>query len=271
MATLAAIAALLLFGAALRELWAERAAPRAGGLRAAFGWSIGLLPQGLLRGERQIAAAGLESRLDPRVLAAARMIGAIAALPLAVELAPIAPGHSGLLLPLALPVAAALAPDLYLQRLARERRRRIATSLPAVLELMALSAASGHGPAALVHAAAPAAEGPLGEELRQTAAELRCGAGAAAALGELARRGGPELGALTRSLERSRRVGAPLAERLRDQAAELNAAQRLALDEQAQRAAPKMQLVVALLLVPSVLLIVAAALLANADALLAGL
>jgi tight adherence protein C len=42
------------------------------------------------------------------------------------------------------------------------------------------------------------------------------------------------------------------------------------VEEQAARAAPKIQLAVALLLVPSVLLMIAAALIANADVLTAG-
>ena len=45
---------------------------------------------------------------------------------------------------------------------------------------------------------------------------------------------------------------------------------RRAVEEQAARAAPKIQLVVALVLVPSVLLLIAAGLIANADVLLSG-
>ncbi len=47
-------------------------------------------------------------------------------------------------------------------------------------------------------------------------------------------------------------------------------AQRRHVEESAARAAPKIQLVVALVLVPSVLLMIAAALIANAGVLLAG-
>ena len=46
--------------------------------------------------------------------------------------------------------------------------------------------------------------------------------------------------------------------------------QRRRIEEQAARAAPKIQLAVALLLVPSVLLMIAAGLLANVDRFLAG-
>ena len=68
-------------------------------------------------------------------------------------------------------------------------------------------------------------------------------------------------------IERSRRYGSPLADQLREQATALRRDQRRRIEEQAARAAPKIQLAVALLLVPSVLLMIAAALIANADAL----
>jgi tight adherence protein C len=76
--------------------------------------------------------------------------------------------------------------------------------------------------------------------------------------------------ALCAAIERSRVLGSPLADQLRRQATGLRRAQRRAVEERAARAAPKIQLVVALVLVPSVLLMITAALIANADALLAG-
>jgi tight adherence protein C len=77
----------------------------------------------------------------------------------------------------------------------------------------------------------------------------------------------PEIHALVGALERARRHGAPLAATLAAQAraARFTLARRIRDD--AARAGPKIQLVVALLLVPSVLLLVAAAL---ASALLDG-
>ena len=70
-----------------------------------------------------------------------------------------------------------------------------------------------------------------------------------------------------RALERARRHGAPLAETLAAQARDARFALARRIREEAARAGPKIQLVVALLLVPSVLLLVAAAL---ASALLDG-
>ena len=79
---------------------------------------------------------------------------------------------------------------------------------------------------------------------------------------------GSEVATLCASIERSRRFGSPLADQLRRQSSALRREQRRAVEERAARAAPKIQLVVALVLVPSVLLMIAAGLIANADVLL---
>jgi len=62
----------------------------------------------------------------------------------------------------------------------------------------------------------------------------------------------------------------PLADQLRQQASGLRGDQRRRIEERAAKAAPKIQLVVALILVPSVLAMIAAALLAHLDSLLVG-
>src|SRR5690606_33171013 len=75
--------------------------------------------------------------------------------------------------------------------------------------------------------------------------------------------------ALTAAIERSARFGSPLVDELHRQTRRLREEQGRRIAERAARAAPKIQLVIALVLVPSVLLLVAAALVANADRLLA--
>ena len=103
-------------------------------------------------------------------------------------------------------------------------------------------------------------------------AETSCGAPQREALEALRRRvPAQELAAMCGVIERSRRYGSPLAEQLHEQASALRGAQRRRIEEDAARAAPKIQLAVALLLVPSVLLMIAAGLLANVDRFLAGI
>lgn len=267
-ALLAALAAVLGCVAA-RELLRDRPATSLplpfglGGHSAAAALRLGL-PERLRR-------SGLEARLPLAAVLVAKLataaVGALAGL----LAAPVAPGRTAVLVLVGLPAAGFFAPDALLEREARRRRRRLVAALPDALDLLAVSAGSGRGPAAGLEQLARAGEGPLAEELRITVAELSCGAPLAAALqGLRARVPGSELATLVASIERSRRFGSPLADQLRRQAAALRRDARRAVEEHAARAAPKIQLVVALVLVPSVLLMIAAGLIANAGTLLSG-
>ena len=272
-AALAGLCGVLLLAAA-RELLADHGDRLGSVLAAVKKATLDRLPSGRLLAARgggdATERAGLPG-LDPRLLALARVLCGLCAIPLALELAPVAPGHSGALLLAGLPVAAAMLPGLAMERIARARRARIEAALPDALELMAVAAASGVDQRALLARAAEAGEGALREELLATVAEIECGVPAVRALAALAERTGGDVAALTRVLERSRRLGSPLAAGLQDQAAGLRDRRLREITEGADRAAPKIQLVVALLLVPSVLLLVAAAILAHADLLLSGL
>jgi tight adherence protein C len=266
---LAALAALL-GCAAGRELLAGAAGPVApaarfqlGGRSAAAALRLGL-PERLRR-------AGLESRLPLAAVLLAKLAGAVLGCLAALLAAPAAPGRIAVLVALGLPIAGFLAPDALLERRARQRRRRLIAALPDALDLLAVSAASGRGPAAGIAQLAEAGEGPLADELRIAFAELSCGSPLSAALAALRSRvPGSEVAALVASIERSRRFGSPLADQLRRQAGALRRDSRRATEDRAARAAPKIQLVVALVLVPSVLLMIAAGLIANAGSLLSG-
>nr|MBA2516808.1 type II secretion system F family protein [Solirubrobacterales bacterium] len=104
--------------------------------------------------------------------------------------------------------------------------------------------------------------GTLAAEMRRTADELALGVPSLVAYASFARRS-PARGvpALVAALIRAARHGTPLAGALAALAAEARANRARRAAERAAKAAPKIQLVVALLLVPSVLLLVAAALL----------
>ncbi len=185
--------------------------------------------------------------------------------------APAAPGHLSILVAIGMPLAGFFAPDALSERRARLRRRRLVAALPDALDLLAVGAASGRSPAAGFAEVARSGVGPLADELRMTVAELECGRPLAEALQSLrARVPGSEVATLCAAIERSRRYGSPLADQLRRQSSALRRDQRRLVEEHAARAAPKIQLVVALVLVPSVLLMIAAALIANADVLLGG-
>jgi tight adherence protein C len=266
---LAALA--MLFGAAaLRELRAARGAVELPALPFGLGSRSARAALRLGLPER-LRRAGLEARLPLGAVLVAKLACAAGAGIAALAAAPAAPGRTALLVAVGLPVAGFLLPDALLEREARRRQRRLLAALPDALDLLAVSASTGRGPAAGLGQLAGAGQGPLAEELRLTVAELSCGMPLSAALRSLrARVPGAELATLVAAIERSRRFGSPLAEQLRRQSSALRRDSRRAVEEHAARAAPKIQLVVALVLVPSVLLMIAAALIANAGTLLAG-
>jgi tight adherence protein C len=214
---------------------------------------------------------GHEVRLRVPKLLLGKLLGAACGLLLGLLGAPVAPGRLSVLVLVGLPVAGFFLPNAILERRARERQRRLVAALPDALDLLAVSAGSGRGPAAGIEQLARAGEGPLAEELRLTVAELSCGVPLSTALASLRTRvPGSELATLVAAIERSRKFGSPLADQLRRQATALRRDSRRAVEERAARAAPKIQLVVALVLVPSVLLMIVAGLIANAGTLLAG-
>jgi tight adherence protein C len=218
----------------------------------------------------RIARAGLEPRLSLAAVLPAKLATAALGGLTAFAVTPAAPGRIALLVAVGMPTAGFFVPDALLERRARLRSRRLLGALPDAFDLLAVGAASGRGTAA-GFAQLAQAEGPLADELRMTAAELSCGRPLAEALQSLrARVPGAEIAGLCAAIERSRRYGSPLAVQLRRQSSALRRDQRRAVEERAARAAPKIQLVVALVLVPSVLLMIAAALIANADVLLSG-
>ncbi len=274
---LAALAALL-GCAALRELFGDPAKPGGRTILAGASERFGLA------GGRRVATAalrlglpdrlsrsGLEARLPLATVFVAKLACAVVGGLVAVSAAPAAPGRLPLLVAVALPAAGFLVPDALLERRARLRNRQLLGALPDACDLLAVGAASGRGTASGFAEIAAAGQGPLSAELRITVAELSCGMPLPAALRSLRGRvPGSEISTLCAAIERSRRYGSPLADQLRRQSASLRRDQRRAVEERAARAAPKIQLVVALVLVPSVLLMITAALIANADVLLSG-
>ena len=211
--------------------------------------------------EQRIEAAGRPGGLGVREVMAAKAAGALARRRWACRSGSLAPGRLGVLIVAAAPAAGFLAPDLWLRRRADERARRVRRELPALLDLLRVSVAAGSSLAAALAEVGERARGPLAAEWRAVGGEVALGVPLEQALaGMAARLPQPEVTALCAALDRARRHGAPLGDTLAGQARDARLALRRRVAEDAAKAGPKIQLVVALLLVPSVLLLVAAAL-----------
>lgn len=255
----ALVAAGLVDLAGARSTRRRRRGERAVRALVALGRRVGApVPSGDL--EARLDAAGRPLGLAPSDVTALKGAGAVVALIAGAPLAGALPGRLPLLAALALPLAGFAAPDLVLARRARARGRRMEADLPDLLDLLRVCVEAGLPTGRALGEVGRRHGGLLAREWRSASARLALGVPRDEALTRLARRcPPPAMAALTAALKRAERHGAPLAGTLAAQAAEARAARARRIREHAAKAAPKIQLVVALLLVPSVLLLVAAA------------
>ncbi len=211
--------------------------------------------------EARIAAAGTPLGLgvgDAVALKGAAALGLpLAALPFAGAL----PGRLGIAALLTAPVAGFFAPELILARLARARGRRIAGELADVLDLLRVAVGAGLSVGRAMGEVGRRMSGVLAAELDGAAARMQLGAPRENALRELvARCPAAGVATLAAAIARADLHGAPLTPALEALAAEARAEQARGLRDAAAKAAPKIQLVVALVLVPAVMLLIGAVL-----------
>jgi tight adherence protein C len=231
------------------------------GVLAAVGRRVGVLPApGDL--QARLAGAGVPLGLGPgdlmAVKAGAALVGALVTAPLVAA----APARPGLLASAGAVAAGYLGPDLWLRRRATARARTIAVELADVLDLLRVCVEAGLTPDRALAEVGARHGGLLAHELGVAAAQIAVGVDRETALQRLrAAAPSPAVAALVAAMRRSARHGAPLGPALAAIALDARAEHARALAEHAARAAPKIQLAVALLLVPAVMLLVGAAVL----------
>lgn len=264
MIALAAGVAVALGAVAAAELAATRRPCQDAAVRlrplVALGRRLGVAPAPAALA-RRLAAAGAPPSITPGDVMAARtglaLVGLLAALGPAAAL----PGRLGPVALLAAPLLAAQAPELALRRRARRRAATMALEVADVLDLLRVCVEAGRAPAAALAEVGARHRGLLGRELRRTAGELALGRPRAEAYDALAARCPvEELAALAAALRRADRHGARLGPALASLAADARSARARAVRERAAKAGPKIQLVIALMLVPAVMLLIGAAL-----------
>jgi len=212
----------------------------------------------------RLAAAGRPLGLSVADLMAVKAGGALVALLAGAPLALALPGRLPVVALPALPIAGFWAPDGALARRARRRVGTMETELPDLLDLLRVAVQAGLALDRALAEVADRHQGLLAREWRVAATELALGVPRERALRDLLGRcPAPGMGAVIGALERAERHGAPLAETLAAQAREARANRARRIRDGAAKAAPKIQLAVALLLVPAVLLLVGAALVAG--------
>jgi tight adherence protein C len=209
----------------------------------------------------RIAAAGAPLGLTPADVMALKGAGALTGALLAVPIVTALPGRLGIVALACAPAAGFLAPDLALARRARARGASMGRDVADMLDLLRVALAAGLPVGRALGEVGRRCSGPLADELRAAATRLQLGAPREDVLAQLvARCPVGAVATLAAAIARADRHGAPLAPALDALAAEARAEQARMLRDEAARAAPKIQLVVALVLVPAVMLLVGAVL-----------
>jgi tight adherence protein C len=213
--------------------------------------------------ERRLVEAGRPGGIRAADLLAAKVGAALVGAASGFFAGTFLPGRVALLAAAGAPVLGFLAPDLWLARRRAERVTQVRRDMPALLDLLAIAVEAGLPLARALAEVGRRSHAPLAKAWGGIATQVAVGVPMTSALEnhrrELAL---AEVDSFTGALARAVRHGAPLGDTLAAQAREVRLIRRRAIQEEAARAGPKMQLVVALLLVPSVMLLVVAALLA---------
>jgi tight adherence protein C len=268
--TLCTLLAALAASGALADLAGRWGGPGAAGPRSAarrrgavallarLGRAVarGTVPDGL---EARLVAAGRPAGLTPRdvvaLKAGAGLLAAAGVAPLVAAL----PARPAVLLLATSAGGAFLAPEAWLRRRARARAAAMQRELGDVLDLLRVAVEAGLPVNRALAEVGRRHAGALAQELRATATAIELGVPRAGALQALALRAPlPAIAGLTAAIDRAERHGAPLGHALQALARDARADRGRALAEHAAKAAPKIQLAVALLLVPAAMLVVAA-------------
>jgi tight adherence protein C len=215
----------------------------------------------------RLASAGCGDRMGATEWAAVKVSAAVAAGVVAAALGGSLPLRLQLLALAAAPAAGFFAPEFWVARRVARRLAVAGQELAPMLDLLQVAVHAGAAPGAALGAVGARFRGPLAAEWRAAATAIALGTLHDEAVVAIARRlPSQRVHAFVDCLRRARRHGVPLAESLGSQAAAARHEQRIRIREQAGRAGPKIRLVVAFVLVPSVMLIVAAALVAELTA-----
>lgn len=177
----------------------------------------------------------------------------------------------GLLLPVML-VLAWIWPDLRLGQLARSRLSRIERDLPDFLDILAVTVGAGVAFRPAVARVCEALGGPVAQEMTMALRQIDFGAGSRQALSDVRSRNESEaLEEFITTILQAEELGAPLASTLLEQAGDMRRSSYQRARRRAQRAAPRVSLVVTIMIVPATMLMIAVAIFLSSDVKLGGL
>jgi len=208
--------------------------------------------------------SALEYRLDyagrPGGLTVQRFVGIKAALGILLGL-----GAGGLLLilgssPVFLLLLAGIGyfgPDVWLSRTGRLRQEAIERALPDFLDILAVSVRAGLGYRLALRRVSEALEGPVAEEMLTVLRQMELGSDRRQAFLALRERNKSEsLKSFVAAQLQAEELGVPLAEALNDIAGDMRRLAYQNARRDAQRAAPRVSLIVTTLIVPGAIILI---------------
>jgi tight adherence protein C len=249
----------------------ERLGGRVGGIRERERRSVlarlvndlaGRLGPRLAPSLRSTRRTALEMRIDyaGRPVTVQRFVGIKGALALLLGL-----GVGGLLLllgasPVFLLLLAAIGwwgPDVWLGRAGRLRQEAIERSLPDFLDILAVSVRAGLGYRLALRRVSEALEGPVSEEMLTVLRQMELGQDRREAFLALRERNKSEsLKSFVAAQLQAEELGVPLAEALNDIADDMRRIAYQNARRQAQRASPRVSLIVTTLIVPGAVILI---------------
>jgi tight adherence protein C len=146
-------------------------------------------------------------------------------------------------------------PNFLLARRAASARAEASAAVPDLLDAVAVCVTAGLSPRTALDRAGAVVRGPLAEELEEARRQVALGAQWRSSLRDVAERTClPELRRLSITLERSERLGSPVANQLRRLARDVRSERRLLDEERARRAPVAMLFPLVLCILPAFVL-----------------
>jgi tight adherence protein C len=176
--------------------------------------------------------------------------------------------------PLLLLMAAALgwwAPDFYLSRAGRMRQDRIQRDVPDFLDILAVTVRAGLGYRSALRRVSDSLGGPTGEEMITALRQMDLGASRRDAFLALRDRNNSDvLASFVAAQLQAEELGVPLAEALNDIAEDTRRQAHHNARQKAQRAVPRVSLLVTTLIVPGAIILILTSLVLGSDVLDSG-
>ena len=207
---------------------------------------------------RRLDMAGNPARWDAERILAAKSVGAIVLGSLAAGFLLLTDrGWSALLWGIVFAVAGFFLPDLLLINTAQKRADSIRSALPNTIDLLTVSVESGLAFDAALANVARNTEGPLSDEFRRVLREIQIGSSRSAALRGLAERTTvDDLRIFLNSMIQAEKLGIPVADVLRVQAAEMRLKKSQRTEEQAMKLPVKLIFPLLLCIMPLLFIVI---------------